>query len=151
MTTSEQTSGGSFLGRTLERSAVADFAADFRGTLVQPGDPDYDRARAVFNAMIDRRPALIARCSGPADVVAAVKFARSQELLVAVRAGGHSVPGYGVCDGGLVIDVAPMKGVWVDPEARTAGFSPASCGASSTGRRSSSGWPPPAGGGRRPV
>jgi len=99
---------------------VAELAAGFGGQLVQPGDPDYDRARAVFNGMIDRRPALVARCRGPADVVAAVRFARAQELLVAVRAGGHSVPGYGVCDGGIVIDVAPMKGIWVDPEAGTA-------------------------------
>ena len=66
--------------------------------------------------MIDRRPALIARCTGDADVVAAVNFARAQELLVAVRAGGHSVPGYGACDGGIVIDVAPMKGIWVEPD-----------------------------------
>ena len=114
------TTSGSMLGRALEASAVAELSAGFGGQLVQPGDPDYDRARAVFNGMIDRRPALIARCSGPADVVAAVRFARAQELLVAVRAGGHSVPGYGVCDGGIVIDVAPMKGIWVDPEAGTA-------------------------------
>jgi FAD/FMN-containing dehydrogenase len=101
----------------LETSAVAELAANFAGQLIQPGDPDYDRQRAVFNGMIDRRPALIARCTGEADVVAAVRFARAQELLVAVRAGGHSVPGYGVCDGGIVIDVAPMKGIWVDADA----------------------------------
>src|SRR5581483_10295333 len=109
-------SGGSMLGRALEPAAVAELAAGFAGELIQPHDPGYDRARAVFNGMIDRRPALIARCTGDADVVAAVKFARAQELLVAVRAGGHSVPGYGVCDGGIVIDVAPMKGVWVDED-----------------------------------
>jgi len=107
---------GSMLGRTLPASAVAELAASFAGRLVQPGDSDYDQHRAVFNGMIDRRPALIARCTGDADVVAAVNFARSQELLVAVRAGGHSVPGYGVCDGGMVIDVAPLKGVWVDED-----------------------------------
>ncbi len=112
-----RTTTGSMLGRTLPASAVAELAAGFAGEIVQPGDPDYDRARAVFNGMIDRRPALIARCTGDADVVAAVRFARAQELLVAVRAGGHSVPGYGVCDGGIVIDVAPMKGIWVDPDA----------------------------------
>ena len=113
------TTTGSMLGRTLEAPAVAELAAGFAGDLIQPHDPGYDRARAVFNGMIDRRPALIARCTGPADVVAAVRFARAQELLVAVRAGGHSVPGYGTCDGGIVIDVAPMKGIWVDPEAGT--------------------------------
>ncbi|MCA1844281.1 MAG: FAD-dependent oxidoreductase, partial [Actinobacteria bacterium] len=104
----------------LEAAAVAELSAGFEGRLVQPGDPDYDGARAVFNGMIDRRPALIARCAGTPDVVAAVRFARRQELLTAVRAGGHSVPGYGVCDGGIVIDVAPMKGIRVDAEARVA-------------------------------
>ncbi|HVW30950.1 MAG TPA: FAD-binding oxidoreductase [Acidimicrobiia bacterium] len=103
----------------LEAGAVADLSADFRGQLIQPGEPGYDAARAVFNGMIDRRPALIARCTGPADVVAAVRFARAQEVTTAVRAGGHSVPGYGVCDGGIVIDVAPMKGISIDPESRT--------------------------------
>jgi len=117
MTDPMPTTSGSMLGRTLEGSAVAGLAAGFAGQLIQPGDPDYDQARAVFNGMIDRRPALIARCTGDADVVAAVRFARAQELLVAVRAGGHSVPGYGVCDGGIVIDVAPMKGLWVDADA----------------------------------
>ncbi|HZQ76703.1 MAG TPA: FAD-binding oxidoreductase [Acidimicrobiia bacterium] len=116
MTDEMPTTSGSMLGRTLPASAVAELAASFAGRLVQPGDADYDQHRAVFNGMIDRRPALIARCTGDADVVAAVNFARSQELLVAVRAGGHSVPGYGVCDGGIVIDVAPMKGVWVDED-----------------------------------
>jgi len=120
MTDQVPTAAGSTPGRRLEASAVAELSAGFGGQLVQPGDPDYDQARAVFNGMIDRRPALIARCAGDADVVAAVKFARAQELLVAVRAGGHSVPGYGVCDDGIVIDVAPMKGIWVDASAGVA-------------------------------
>jgi FAD/FMN-containing dehydrogenase len=120
MTGQEPAATGSMLGRTLEASAVAELAAGFAGELIQPHDAGYDRARAVFNGMIDRRPALIARCTGQADVVAAVRFAMAQELLVAVRAGGHSVPGYGTCDGGIVIDLSPMKGIWVDPEARTA-------------------------------
>lgn len=117
MTEPGANTGGSMLGRSLEASAIAGLAADFNGSLVQPGDPGYDRARAVFNGMVDRRPALIARCTGVADVRAAVRFGRDQELLVAVRAGGHSVPGYGTCDGGLLIDVAPMKGIVVDAEA----------------------------------
>src|SRR5215212_7107011 len=108
------------LGKPLEEAAIQEFAANFRGELVRPEDDRYDNARAVFNCMIDRRPALIARCTGVVDVVAAVNFARENELVVAVRGGGHSVPGYGTCDGGLVIDLSPMKGVWVDPEARSA-------------------------------
>src|SRR5579884_4097242 len=117
MTDQLPTTSGSMLGNTLPPSAVAELAANFAGRLVQPGDADYDQQRAVFNGMIDRRPVLIARCTGDADVVSAVRFARAHELLVAVRAGGHSVPGYGVCDGGIVIDVAPMKGIWVDADA----------------------------------
>ena len=100
--------------------AVGELAANFRGDLIQPGDPGYDQARSVFNAMIDRRPAVVARCRGVADVVAAVNFARDTGLALAVRSGGHSMPGYGVCDGGIVIDLSPMKGIFVDPETRTA-------------------------------
>ena len=109
-------------GQPTDEAAVGELAANFRGELIRPGDDGrYDAARAVYNAMIDRRPALIARCTGVADVIAAVNFARENELVVAVRGGGHSVPGYGVCEGGIVIDLSPMKGVWiVDPEARTA-------------------------------
>jgi FAD/FMN-containing dehydrogenase len=118
--TDRQDTLGVPLGKPLEEAAVQEFAATFRGELIRPQDDGYDTARAVFNAMIDRRPALIARCSGVADVTAAVNFARENELVVAVRGGGHSVPGYATCDGGIVIDLSPMKGMWVDPEARTA-------------------------------
>src|ERR687893_1993073 len=108
------------LGKPLEEDAVQEFAANFRGKLIRSGDDGYDGARAVFNSMIDRHPALIARCTGVADVAAAVNFARDNELEVAVRGGGHSVPGYAVCEGGIVIDLSPMKGIRVDPDARTA-------------------------------
>lgn len=116
----ENTSVGVPLGKPLEEAAVQEFAAGFRGELIRPGDDGFDTSRAVFNSMIDRHPALIARCTGVADVVAAVNFARDNELVVAVRGGGHSVPGYAVCEGGIVIDLTPMKGIWVEPDARTA-------------------------------
>ena len=92
----------------------------FRGPLIDPDDEGYDAARAIWNGAIDRRPACVARCTGVADVVAAVRFARERDLLVAVRSGGHGVGGHAVCDGGLVIDLSPMKGIRVDPPARTA-------------------------------
>jgi FAD/FMN-containing dehydrogenase len=94
--------------------------AGVRGPVILPADPGYDAARAIWNGAIDRRPACIARCTGVADVVAAVGFARERDLLVAVRAGGHGVGGHALCEGGLVIDLSPMKGIRVDPVARTA-------------------------------
>lgn len=107
------------LGKPLQEADIQKFAADFHGELIRTEDDGYDAARAVFNAMIDRRPALIARCTGVADVIAAVNFSRENDLVVAVRGGGHHVAGYGTCDSGLVIDLSPMKGIWVDPETRT--------------------------------
>jgi len=101
-------------------AAVKDFAANLHGRLLSAGDSDYDQARRLWNRMIDRRPALIARCSGAADIARAVSFARERELLVAVRGGGHSFPGYSMCEGGLVIDLSSMHGVRIDPMARTA-------------------------------
>ncbi len=103
---------------------VEEFRASLRGDLVRPGDLDYDQARTVWNAMIDRRPALIARCLGPSDVVKAVNFARDNDLLVAVRGGGHSFAGNAICDGGLVIDLTRMKSIRVDPVKRTARAEP---------------------------
>jgi hypothetical protein len=97
--------------------AMTDFAAQFRGNLIRPGDTEYDEARKIWNGMIDRKPALIARCSGTADVVAAVKFARRHNLLASTRSGGHNVGGRSICDRGLVIDLSGMRGVTVDPEA----------------------------------
>lgn len=86
-----------------------------RGELITPADPAYETARKVYNAMIDRRPALIARCHDAADVMAGVNFAREEGLVLAVRGGAHNGPGLGTCDGGLVLDLSPMKGVRVDP------------------------------------
>jgi FAD/FMN-containing dehydrogenase len=91
-----------------------------RGPVILPADPGYDEARAIWNGAIDRHPGCIACCTGVADVVAAVGFARERELLVAVRSGGHGVGGHSLCEGGLVIDLSPMKGIRVDPVARTA-------------------------------
>jgi FAD/FMN-containing dehydrogenase len=91
-----------------------------RGPVITPDDAGYDAARAIWNGAIDRRPAYVARCTGVADVVAAVRFARERDLVVAVRSGGHGVGGHAVCDGGLVIDLSPMRGIRVDPAARTA-------------------------------
>jgi FAD/FMN-containing dehydrogenase len=104
----------------LDEAALRELDGTFRGRLIRPGDPDYDEQRKVWNGSIDRHPALIARCTGVADVIAAVRFARATGLLVAVRGGGHSFPGLSVCDGGILIDLGPMKGIRVDPERRTA-------------------------------
>jgi FAD/FMN-containing dehydrogenase len=90
------------------------------GELVTPDDPGYEQARRVWNGMIDRRPALIARCRGVADVVACVRFASAHQVPLAVRGGGHNVAGFGTCDGGLVIDLSPMRDVRVDVSTRTA-------------------------------
>jgi FAD/FMN-containing dehydrogenase len=101
-----------------EQDATA-LRSRLRGELVTPRDAGYDAARKVYNAMIDRRPALIARCVDVADVIACVAFARAQGLLLAVRGGGHNGPGLGVCDDGLVIDLSRMRGIRVDPRDRT--------------------------------
>lgn len=107
-------------GPVLEERAVQGFKTRQRGEVLDPSHPEYEAARRVWNGMIDKRPALIARCAGVADVMNAVDFARTHNLLVAVRCGGHHPAGYGVCDGGLVIDLRPMKGMRVDPIKRTA-------------------------------
>jgi FAD/FMN-containing dehydrogenase len=102
-------------GTGLDAAAVEALRAAVRGALLRPGDADYDAARRVWNGMIDRRPALIARCAGAADVIKGVAFAREHGLLVAVRGGGHNVTGNAVCDDGLMLDLSPMKGIRVDP------------------------------------
>lgn len=101
-------------------ATLAEFRAQLGGAALAPGDPGYDDARRVWNGMVDRRPALIARCANTADVVAAVNFARAHGLGVAVRGGGHSAAGLAVADGALVVDLTPMRRVDVDPAARVA-------------------------------
>jgi FAD/FMN-containing dehydrogenase len=108
----------------LGEGVVEAFRASLRGHLLHAGEDGYEEARTLWNGMIDRRPALIARCTGAADVITCVNFARAHHLLVAVRGGGHGVAGHAVCDGGLMIDLSRMKGLRADPVHRTARAEP---------------------------
>lgn len=103
----------------LPQAAVSALASNFQGQLILPADDAYDEARAVYNGMFDKRPALIARCTGTADVRSAIEFARTQERRIAVRGGGHNVAGFSTCEDGVLIDLKLMKGVVVDPRSRT--------------------------------
>jgi FAD/FMN-containing dehydrogenase len=103
----------------LEDTVVEAFKASLRGALLRPGDVGYEDTRKIHNGMIDRRPALIACCAGVADILTGVRFAREHDLLVSVRGGGHSMPGFAVCEGGLMLDLSGMKSVHVDPHHRT--------------------------------
>jgi FAD/FMN-containing dehydrogenase len=100
---------------TLPADTIEACKHSLRGTLLQPDERGYDEARALWNAMIDRRPALIARCLGVADVIACVHFARQHDLRLSIKGGGHNISGLAVCDGGLMLDMSLMRGVWVDP------------------------------------
>jgi FAD/FMN-containing dehydrogenase len=104
--------------RQLPVQAVEGFSGRLRGELLRPGDPAYDDARKIWNGMIDRRPALIARCLGTSDIVEAVNFAREHDLLISVRGAGHNIAGSAVCEGGLMIDLMSMQGIRVEPETR---------------------------------
>src|SRR5258708_2234829 len=99
-------------------------ASRLRGELLLPGNPDYEVARGVWNGAFDRHPALIVRCAGVEDVIAAVHFAREQALPLSVRSGGHSVAGYSTNEGGMVLDLSRMKAIRIDPEQRTARLEP---------------------------
>ncbi len=105
-------------------AVIESFTQEIHGAVLCPGDDGYDDARAIFNGMIDRKPAVIARCTGAADVMAAVDFAREHDLLLAVKGGGHNVAGTAVCDDGLMIDLSPMSSVRVDPDRQTARVRP---------------------------
>jgi FAD binding domain len=124
---------------TLPEAVVEEFKKSLRGELLRPSDETYDLVRQIHNGMIDRHPALIARCTGVADVINAINFARANNLLVSVRGGGHSVPGFAVCDGGIMIDLSRMNSVRVDPVGRTAR---AEGGATLTMKPMPSAWPP---------
>jgi FAD/FMN-containing dehydrogenase len=104
----------------LDHGALDELTGSFGGQLIQPADAGYDEHRKIWNGSIDRHPALIARCSGTDDVIAALRFARQTGVPLAVRGGGHSFPGHSVCDGGVVIDMGALNRVSVDPDARTA-------------------------------
>src|SRR5437660_6214509 len=106
--------------KALEEDSIAELKAKLRGPVIEPDDPDYDDARKVYNAMIDKKPRLIARCADVADVISSVNFARKHGLLLAIRSGGHNGGGLGICDDGLVIDLGSIKYTRVDPAARTA-------------------------------
>src|SRR5215471_18186390 len=106
-------------GLMLSESTIASLKSNMRGGVIEQRDASYDTARKVYNAMIERRPRLIARCSDVADVIAAVNFGRENNLVVSIRGGGHSFAGLGVCDDGLVIDLSRMNNVRVDPKKRT--------------------------------
>ena len=93
---------------SIGEATIAEFAAGLRGTAIRPGDDDFDRERRIWNGAHDRRPALIARCAGVADVIRTVDLARSEGLPLAVRGGGHSIPGFSTVDGGIVLDLSPM-------------------------------------------
>lgn len=107
------------MSKPLETKAVAELKANLRGPVIEPTDANYDDARKVYNAMINKRPRLIARCADVADVIHSVNFARENDLLLAIRSGGHNGGGLGICDDGLVIDLGLIKYARVDPTART--------------------------------
>jgi FAD/FMN-containing dehydrogenase len=104
----------------LRSDAIEKFKSGLRGVVIQPGESGYDEARSIWNAMIDRKPALIARCLGVADAAMCVNFARQNNLTLSVKSGGHNIAGLAVCDGGLMLDLSLMRGVWVDAINRTA-------------------------------
>src|SRR5438309_10275267 len=103
----------------LSEDSIKELQGGLRGGLIEPGDKDYDEARKVYNGMIHKKPRLIARCADVADVIRSVNFARDNDLLVSIRGGGHKASGLGICDDGLVIDLAPIKYTGVDAAACT--------------------------------
>ncbi|HEX5370305.1 MAG TPA: FAD-binding oxidoreductase [Dehalococcoidia bacterium] len=109
---------------TLAEEQIETFRGSMRGRVLTESDSGYDEARQIWNGMFDKRPGLIARCVSAGDVIAAVNYARDNNLLIAVRGGGHSFPGYSVCEGGMMIDLSPMRSIRVDPESKTARAEP---------------------------
>ena len=110
--------------KSIPQDMVAFLRGKLRGSVILPGEEGYDAARNIWNAMVDRRPGLVVRCLGAADVIDAVKLAHEEKLLVAVRSGGHNIAGNAVCDGGLMIDLSLMRSVRVDRAAKRAWVEP---------------------------
>jgi FAD/FMN-containing dehydrogenase len=117
----EKRTGGK---RTISSEAVETLRQTMRGQLLLPGQDGYESARSIWNAMIDKRPAIVARCAGVSDVLRSVAFVRQHDLLVGVRGGGHNIAGNALCDGGFQIDLSPLRSVRVDPRARRAHVEP---------------------------
>ena len=110
--------------KSIPQDTIAALRGKLRGSVVSPGEDGYDAARSIWNAMVDRRPGLVVRCLGAADVIEAIKLANEEKLLVAVRSGGHNIAGNAVCDGGLMIDLSLMRSVRVDRAAKRAWVEP---------------------------
>jgi len=107
-------------GRVVSESAIQEFKGTIRGKVLRPGSEEYEQARRIWNANIVKYPSIIVKCAGVADVVSSVNFARNNNILVSIKGGGHSIPGLGLCDGGMTIDLASFKGIRVDPKNSTA-------------------------------
>ena len=125
----------------IDSDRLAELAVTFAGEILSPGDAAYDECRRIHNGLIDKRPAVIARCRGAADIADAIALAQESGSEISVRGGGHNVAGRSVTEGGVMIDLSLMKGIHVDPDARTARAQGASSGASSTERRRCTAWP----------
>jgi FAD/FMN-containing dehydrogenase len=127
-------------GSVVKDDSIQELRTVFRGDVIRLGEDGYENACKIWNAGVQKRPGIVARCSEVADVVAAVNFARENELLAAVRGGGHNVGGRALCDGGLVIDLSHMKDIHVEPAKRTVRVQAARPWATSTMKLTSSGW-----------
>lgn len=125
----------------LDGKVAREFAERTRGPVLVPGGAGYDEARALFNGLIDRRPALIVQCSGAADAIEAVTFARERDLPLAVKGGGHGIAGNAMNDGGIVVDLSPLRSVRVDPAARRVRAGGGATGETATARRRCSALP----------
>ena len=126
----------------IEPAVVSAFKTRIKGPVFAPGDAGYEESRTLWNGMIDRKPALVVRCLGVADVIACVRFAREHDLLLCIKGGGHNIGGLAVADGAMMLDMSLMRGVWVDPGEGSPTRRRDACSATSTARRRCTGSPP---------